>query len=78
MLTDRRTDDRELTKVEMLSIRLAVCCFGFALAALVIEIAESEITDATRRFGWIGGSVAIVAMITVLATCAGRRVLRRS
>ncbi len=71
-------DDRELTKVEMLSIRLAACCFGLAFMALVIEVTSDEITVATQRFGLIAGVVLLVATVVVLATCAGRRVLRRA
>jgi hypothetical protein len=43
-------NDRELTRVELLAVRLALVAFAAAFAAIVVQVAHDDVSSATRGF----------------------------
>jgi len=70
-------DDPEMTRVELLAIRLALLCFLFAIAAVVVEVAREASTTAARRAGTVAAVVSTIVVVVVLRAWAGRRSLSR-
>ena len=71
------SDDPELTRVELLAIRLAVLCFASAIATVIVEVARQVSTTATRRVGTGVAVISTVVLIAVLRAWAGRRSIGR-
>lgn len=70
-------DDPEMTRVELLAIRLALVCFLFAIAGVVVEVVRDASTTAARRAGTAAAVISTVVLIIVLRAWAGRRSLGR-
>ena len=71
------SDDPEMTRVELLAIRLAVLCFASAIAAVVVEVARDASTPAARRAGIVAAVISTSVLIAVLRAWSGRRSIGR-
>jgi len=71
------SDDPEMTRVELLAIRLAVLCFASAIATVIIEVARQASTAAARRAGIGAAVVSTAVLIVVLRAWSGRRSIGR-
>ena len=75
------SDDRELTRVEDVTVRLALGGFAVAAIAFVLVIPRAEVSAASRGWALAAALIAAGAVVAVLATWVGgtgwRRVMQR-
>jgi len=71
------SEDPEMTRVELLAIRLAVLCFASAIAAVVVEVAREASTVAARRAGTAAAIISTLVLLMVLRAWSGRRSIGR-
>jgi hypothetical protein len=75
-------DDRELTRVEDVTVRLALAGFAAALVALIISIPREALSAHSRGWAIAVGGLATVAVYLILKRWAGtagwRRIVRRA
>ena len=70
-------DDPEMTRVELLAIRLALLCFSSAIAAVIVEVAREASTPAARRAGTVAAVITTSVLFVVLRAWSGRRSIGR-
>jgi hypothetical protein len=75
------SEDRELTRVEDVTVRLAIGGFATAALALLIVLPRDDVSAASRGWAIAAATVASSAVVGVLALWTGgsgwRRVVRR-
>ena len=75
------SEDRELTRVEDVTVRLAIGGFATAALALLIVLPRDDVSAASRGWAIAAGALASLAVVGVLALWTGgsgwRRVVRR-
>jgi hypothetical protein len=71
------SDDHELTRVEDVTVRLAMIGFAASAAAMIVALFSSELTDATRLGGLIVLALSCVGVAIVLRAWSHGHPLRR-
>ena len=75
-------DDRELTRVEDVTVRLALAGFAAALVAMIISVPREALSAHSRGWAVAVGALATMAVVLILQRWTGtdgwRRIVRRS